>query len=251
MLELNEILNESVKRTLAWGFSCYLFHKLSQILSSFLFPNLKSITKSAQISCVNRSTSSFHAVVMTSLVMYYWIFINSAMIIDKHVTPYQSVCLDLMMGYLLYDITFEVFQNGLFQASDTIGHHILGLISHLSTRISNNGGAGFYSMLVFIAEASTPFLHGSWLLHTLNMKKSATFLFFAVSLLIVFFLCRVLLGPFMLYHMLTHQESWGEDTEALFWINFFIVAAFAFLNFFWFYKLIIIASGSTANKKSR
>ena len=49
----------------------------------------------------------------------------------------------------------------------------------------------------------------------------------------------------MVYHMLFHREEWGtEGRGALYIGNTTIVSIFAILNFYWFYKLLIVAIGS-------
>lgn len=99
----------------------------------------------------------------------------------------------------------------------------------------------FYSMMVYIAEGSTPALHMCWLLHKLNMKKSFLFKVFVAWLLLGFFVCRILVSPYMLWHMSQNMDAWGQDNDLLFYLNFSIVFLFAVLNFYWFYKLISLA----------
>ncbi len=96
-------------------------------------------------------------------------------------------------------------------------------------------------MLVYIAEGSTPFLHISWLLHQLKLKDTGGFKLLVAVLLTTFFVCRIILSPYMLWHMITFQERWGEDTFLLFWGNWLIVFLFGLLNYFWFYKLVSLA----------
>lgn len=45
----------------------------------------------------------------------------------------------------------------------------------------------------------------------------------------------------MLWHMSLNSDKWGAGNESLFLFNFAIVALFAVLNYFWFYKLISLA----------
>lgn len=97
------------------------------------------------------------------------------------------------------------------------GHHVLGLASHLSSRLSDNEAAHFYSMLVFIAEISTPFLNISWLLH--QLKKKNVYFDVIAGLLIVTFFIRVLVGPYMVNHMLSHREEWGQEGRGLLYIG--------------------------------
>jgi hypothetical protein len=144
----------------------------------------------------------------------------------------------MMMGYLWYDSIFEFSYS---KQTDTLVHHVLGLVSHLSSRLSDNGAAKFYSMVIYFAELSTPFLHLSWLMHQLQMKHSLSFKLCVFLLLVSFLVARVALGPSMIAHMLRYRHQWGPDTLLLFWGNFSIVSAFAVLNFFWFYKLVRLA----------
>jgi hypothetical protein len=98
-------------------------------------------------------------------------------------------------------------------------------------------------MLVYIAEGSTPFLNITWLLHLLKLTNSKYFLMFAGLLIITFFCFRVVIGPYLVYHMIMFRNNWGENTFLLFYFNFPIIVSFAILNFYWFYKLLLIARG--------
>lgn len=73
------------------------------------------------------------------------------------------------------------------------------------------------------------------------MLKSTMFKFCASGLILSFFVLRVILSPFMLGHMYLFKESWGPNTDSLYWFNFVIVASFMLLNYFWFYKLVALA----------
>lgn len=96
-------------------------------------------------------------------------------------------------------------------------------------------------MIIFLAEGSTPLLNASWLLQKLNMLKTSMFKLCAVSLILSFFVLRVVLSPFMLGHMYLFKDSWGPNNDALYWFNFAIVGSFLLLNYFWFYKLVALA----------
>lgn len=61
--------------------------------------------------------------------------------LDSNVSTYEAFSLDMMMGYLLYDIMIEYLTT---RQLDTLGHHGLGLVSHMSCRLSNNAAGAFY-----------------------------------------------------------------------------------------------------------
>jgi hypothetical protein len=202
---------------------------------------------------------------MFSLTIRYWFFVNPQWEIGTYVDDYQAFALQVMLGYLLYDTAFELKAG---KQVMTLGHHVLGAASHISVLYSNNGGVGFYrsvgiciplfrealliataifsgisarSMMVFIAEGSTPLLNISWLLQKLNMLKTKIFKSCAITLIVSFFFLRIVLSPIMLHGMLKTRHQWAEHSDVLFWFNFIIVGLFGALNYYWFYKLVEIS----------
>lgn len=237
-------LLDSLSTSFIWCFSLFFIHFCWYLFSENIIPGFDKIESRKQRKAwYNRGVSTVHASVMFSLAVYYWVYINPRVEISDAGHRIEALSLDIMMGYLYYDILYESLTT---RQTDALSHHFLGLVSHLSSRLSRNKAAAFYSMLVYIAEGSTPFLNISWLMHLLSLKKTLLFKTFAVLLIITFFTCRILLGPFMVYHMITHREEWGPDGRgALFIGNTAIVSLFALLNFYWFYKLLAVASASS------
>lgn len=237
-------LLDSLGASFLWCFSLFFVHFCWYLFSENIIPGFDKIESRKQRKAwYNRGVSTVHASVMFSLAVYYWVLINPGVEISDAGNRIEARSLDIMMGYLYYDILYESLTT---RQTDALSHHLLGLLSHLSSRLSKNNAAAFYSMMVYIAEGSTPFLNISWLLHLLSRKKTVLFKLCAVLLIITFFTCRILLGPFMVYHMIIHREEWGpEGRGGLFIFNTAIVSLFALLNFYWFYKLLSVASASS------
>jgi hypothetical protein len=104
----------------------------------------------------------------------------------------------------------------------------------------------FNSMMVYIAELSTPLLNISWLINYLNFESSLPLTITGAVLVISFFFCRVLWGPWMLWHMYTY---WTSEPRFIFQINVFIMIFFILLNFYWFYLLISLLFKSAKKEK--
>jgi len=94
-----------------------------------------------------------------------------------------------MMGYLIYDVVIEFINYNKSSSLMNLLHHIIGYGSHMSVRLTDSYAGRFYSMLVFIAEGSTPWLHGSWILHQFKFQGKYMNLF-AFNLVSCFFLFR-------------------------------------------------------------
>ena len=244
------ILIDSLTVTFCWCLTCMGIHLSWYAVSSRIIPGFKEIeSRKQQKVWYNRGVSTIHACVMFGITAYYWIYVNPSVEISAAGNRIEARALDIMMGYLYYDILYEMCTS---RQTDSLSHHVLGIVSHLSSRLSNNKAAAFYSMLVYIAEGSTPFLNISWLLHLLQWKKTMAFKLCAITLIISFFCCRILLGPYMVHHMLTHREEWGKDGRGSLVIgNTPSVSIFAILNFYWFYKLLLVAIGTTSNSKKK
>ena len=186
----------------------------------------------------NRGAALMHAITMFSFAIYYWLFKNPDRIIQKEVGDYDGFCLDNMMGYIVYDTFHELATN---READVLGHHVMGYISHIMTRYYNSGPGAYFSMMVFLCEASTPYLHTSWLMHYLELAHTTFFKIIVGCLVTLFFVFRILLAPYMCYGMYTSlQLGLWEGYLGIFYPNFIIMVLFTLLNYFWFYKLLSV-----------
>ena len=183
---------------------------------------------------------------------------NPSYAIPIGMSEYQNLTNDLMVGYLFYDTISEIFVMKNIELM-MLGHHFVGLASHVSCRITNCGACAYYHMMVYIAELSTPFLHASWILKSSGMKDAMLFKFCVVCLLLLFFIVRILWGPFMQYDLHVRREQWFETDagKSLYWPNVACVFFFNVANFTWGKALFSIALKSVkgdddgANKKSK
>jgi hypothetical protein len=224
-----------------WCTLCAFIHSLCKFLTNF---RIKKFSMQLKHQICNKVVSGFHSIVMFSLTFFYWFWINPNF--QFHSTTFiEAVSQDFMLGYLIYDTVFEVTTT---KEYDAIGHHLLGFWSIGCTRVLANASASYYAMLVFIAEISTPFLNMSWILHQLNRKKTMLFKFCFILLIISFFLFRIVLCPYMIWHLWSYKDAWMEPNDFLFYNHFIITILFSVLNYFWFYKLIMMALRSKDEK---
>ena len=193
--------------------------------------------------CNNRIVSTCHAVILFFLTSNYWL--TKSNIFEpppSELTDYPCFCIDIMLGYLVYDLLNEVITAPKLDIG-IVAHHITGMLSLGSIRALGRPDGAHYNMIIFIAEASTPFLHISYYMHCAKLEKNVYFTLCCILLVALFFLCRVILGPFLFYKMYTERSVWGDSEFdlLLFWSNFVIVGFFVVLNFYWFRKLLKVA----------
>lgn len=206
--------------------------------SLFAIPNFKNFPISVQKEWWNRGTASTHAIIMFSLSARHWLVENPSMTINPP-TELQYFLVEIMLGYMFYDLIIEAFAMETI-VKTVLFHHAIGILSHFVTLAYSSDGSFFYTVMVYLAECSTPLLHACWMMHHLKLEHLKLFPIIMVLCLIFFFVARMLLGPFMLYHMVNHGNDWIRTPEKDFILafQFLIVSLFVLLNGFWFVYLV-------------
>ena len=100
-------------------------------------------------------------------------------------------------------------------------------------------------MIVMLAEISTPFLHNSWIMYQLNNTNILSYKLTGYILIILFFIFRILLSPYLIYKLIKEKDVWSNEPQYLFEMNLIISCTFMYLNYNWFIKLIKMASNKT------
>jgi hypothetical protein len=192
----------------------------------------------------NRFIAFWHAVIMFSRTAYYWMYVNPTYAIGSTMCPFQCTTNDLMVGYLMYDTISEVYVMNNFEPL-MLGHHVIGAVSHIACRVMNSGVCAYYHMMVYVAEASTPWLHLSWVLHACDLKHTAVFKATFLLVLVVFTLSRLVWGPFMQYDLYARRGYWYMSTDTggdwLYLPNVLCVLFFNCINYTWGKTLFEVA----------
>jgi hypothetical protein len=255
-----------------WTFLCFLSYLSTPSLSSLLIPSFSRIQLSQQHVWGNRCTSFLHSIVMSVLFVVYWSCPIEGMDYSTktHIGDYEYFCMNLMVGYLLYDTCYE-FQQSLALSFNSVkekkpkfvidsatlqilAHHLLGLVSHWLIQFFSSGTGSIFLMGIYGAEISTPFLNISWLLLELKLKDSKVFFVNGLTLLATFF-WRNLLGAFILYQFHHLSGDWVNSASLsdgstsplydnlVFYLLLLITLFFAGLNVLWTLKLLKKAFG--------
>jgi len=119
-------------------------------------------------------------------------------------------------------------------------HHVVGIVVHVICRQHNHALFALYTSGVYLAEGSTPFLHASWIMKSVDLGEGFLFAANGTLLVLNFFVFRILIPPVLLFHYATNLESWTHHSAAhvmkpLAGITLFI---FMMLNLNWFSTLV-------------
>jgi hypothetical protein len=190
----------------------------------------------------NRFVSSLNAVIIFSLAAHALVDAEHA-ISDAPPLAHAAISLECVCAYLVYDSLIGLVRG--FESSPILMlvHHGVGLASELLT-LSTGFGA-YCTLVIHLAEASTPLLHLSWLL--LKRGRGGTRLFLVVShaLVATFALTRVVSPAVLLFgYQLGSAASahWGKH-RVVYRLHLGVTTVFWALNCFWFTKLLQASKG--------
>lgn len=177
----------------------------------------------------------------------YWIVLKplfghnfSLLSIAPALDMYEKDTMRIMTGYMLYDLVVELATPAVYDYA-VLFHHLAGILSHWHTLQTNDVASGWYTMLVYLAEGSTPILHTAWMMNTVGLSDGVAFKLLTLALLVTFFVVRILVSPLLAYtYLAPGNRHLYDGRDGVFYFQLFIVFAFAGLNYFWFYKLLTL-----------
>lgn len=224
-----------------------LLYHLSKNYKYYIIRNIdiRQSKLKSYIPLINRAIATTHASIQSIICIIYWYYYDS--IFDyphNQIYQIQYIAFDIMNGYLIYDLFMDTIWN-IFNNDPTsiqmFAHHITGLVSMYCIRSYESVPGFHYIMIVMLAEISTPFLHTSWILYNFNMTKVWYYNLIGYTLILTFFIFRILLSPYLLYKLIIERHIWKNTTPYIFEINLLITFVFILLNYSWFTKLINMA----------
>ncbi|KAK9838477.1 hypothetical protein WJX81_001623 [Elliptochloris bilobata] len=147
--------------------------------------------------------------------------------------------LTVSAGYFVYDVYVHLLR---FEYAAGLAHALGACVVFcVGTSL---GILHCYGALFMLWELSTPFVFMRWLLHSLGRQNSKLYLANGVAMIVVFFLCRNLLGVAMSLDFWRVSGAELADprpngvASAFFWAYRGLNLMFNFLNTLWMYKML-------------
>ena len=214
---------------------------ISPVLASLFVEGYNSLgTKKADFN--TRLGSTVHAVIGAVTGLY--LMLDPTIYIDKvnsH-SLFGEHMLEMSTGYFIADYVLILLDP---EMRKVVGNHIHHLVSLTGTALSR-----YYRLMVFfvtyryINEFSTPIVNLFTVQITLKKNKGPLFVFTSTSMVIVFFLCRIVLIPLhwkWIYEVYRYAKipSYGVSSRILVWYIFLVYPTFDLLNLFWLRKMVL------------
>lgn len=145
-------------------------------------------------------------------------------------TDYQRSVMNLSLGYFTYDMLCCLYIDLDFA---NVVHHLCTMLG-LAVGVCNGVSGAELTFCLLLMEVSNPFLHGRFLMKELGWKQSSLSTINDIAFAVSFFICRLLIGPAVIYHTLICPTS--PMIVKVGGVGIQIV------SLFWFYKIAQIAT---------
>ncbi|KAL6570507.1 hypothetical protein OROGR_000057 [Orobanche gracilis] len=161
-------------------FACKTVYDASQLISAIYFKSYLNLKKCRQIEWSNRAMSTFHAVYIT-LVSLYFVFRSDVFIRNLNRGPitlqsstFSTCALGASVGYFISDLGMIIWRYPSLGGMEYVIHHLLSLVAVSYAMLT--GEVQYYTYVVLISEATTPWINLRWYLDAAGMKRSSAYI---------------------------------------------------------------------------
>lgn len=145
-------------------------------------------------------------------------------------TDYQRFAMNLSLGYFTYDMLCCLYIS--LDVAD-LAHHLCTMLG-LAVGVCNGVSGAELTFCLLLMEVSNPFLHGRFLMKELGWKETSLSSMNDIAFAVSFFICRLLVGPAVVYYTLKCPTS--PMIVKVGGIGIQVV------SLFWFYKIVQIVT---------
>ncbi|KAL8031170.1 hypothetical protein ABFX02_13G007700 [Erythranthe guttata] len=221
---------------------CKMVYDLSQLFSVYFFKSYLDLTNSRQIEWSNRAISTFHAVYITSMSIYFilWSDLYSDNLDRGPITLRSSILststLGVSVGYFLSDIGMIIWCYPSLGGIEYIFHHVLSLVGVTYTMLT--GEAQIYTYMVLVSEATTPSINLRWYLDAAGMKRSRAYIINGVVMFVAWLVARILLFVYLFYHAYIYYDQVKKMHGFGIFLTLVVPALLSVMNSIWFWKIV-------------
>ena len=172
-------------------------------------------------------TNETHSQIIVNTIHAFTTSFFSILYIVKYVEDwlYREILI-ISFSYFIYDLVYLIYSNSKIK-NQSIFHHILISINLLPVFFETLMSVDNYyelTSILYLSEITTIPLNISWILNSININK---YLSYSIATTIILFIpCRLFISTYIAVKVFNN-------------ILFIPALMFIFINYFWFYKLIL------------
>ncbi|KAL3592671.1 hypothetical protein D5086_011311 [Populus alba] len=172
-------------------FACKMVYDLTSLFSAVYFKSYSNLTNLQRIEWNNRAISTFHAVFITTMSLYF-VFCSDLFSDQPHAglvtfrsSALSTFALGVSAGYFIADLGMIIWFYPSLGGMEYVIHHFLSLVAVAYSMLTGEGQ--LYTYMVLISETTTPGINLRWYLDTAGMKKSKAYLLNGVVIFFAWF----------------------------------------------------------------
>ncbi|KAL6554436.1 hypothetical protein OROMI_020109 [Orobanche minor] len=222
-------------------FACKMVYDVSQLISAIYFKSYLNLTKSRQIEWNNRAMSTFHAVYITPVSLYF-VFRSDVFIGNLNCGPitlqsstFSTCALGASVGYFISDLGMIIWRYPSLGGMEYVIHHLFSLVAVSYAMLT--GEVQFYTYVVLISEATTPWINIRWYLDAAGMKRSGAYIVNGIVIFLSWLVARILLFIYMFCHVYLYYDQVKQVHTMGVVLVFFVPFVLSVMNLMWFFKI--------------
>ncbi|XVF14436.1 hypothetical protein REPUB_Repub09cG0059800 [Reevesia pubescens] len=222
--------------------ACKMAYDLTQLFSNVYFKSYPSLSKVQRTEWCNRSISTFHAIFITVMSLYFVFWSNLysdhqyAGLITFRSSALSTFTLGVSIGYFLADLGMIIWFYPSLGGMEYVFHHLLSVAAIAYSMLSGEGQ--LYTFMVLISETTTPGINLRWYLDTAGMKRSRAYLINGVVIFVAWLVARILLFMYLFYHVYLHYDQVKQIRSNGLLLIFVVPLVLSVMNLMWFGKII-------------
>ncbi|KAL6506808.1 hypothetical protein OROHE_022245 [Orobanche hederae] len=222
-------------------FACKTVYDVSQLISAIYFKNYLNLTKSRQIEWNNRAMSTFHAVYITPVSLYF-VFRSDVFIgnlnrgpITLQSSTFSTCALGASVGYFIADLGMIIWRYPSLGGME-YGNSSSFLFGGCELRYADGGGSILHIRGVNI-RGNDPLDKFQMYLDAAGMKRSGAYIVNGIVIFLSWLVVRILLFIYMFCHVYLYYDQVKQVHTMGVVLVFFVPFVLSVMNLMWFCKI--------------
>ncbi|GMI67131.1 hypothetical protein like AT4G19645 [Hibiscus trionum] len=222
--------------------ACMMVYDLTQLFCNVYFKSYPSLSKIKQIEWISRSISTFHAIFIAIMSLYFvfWSDLYSdhqyADLVAFRSSALSTFTLGVSVGYFLVDLGMIIWFYPFLGGMEYVLHHLLAVAAVAYSMLTGEGQ--LYTFMVLISETTTPGINLRWYLDTAGMKRSRAYLINGVVIFVAWLVARIILFVYLFYHLYLHYDQVKQLNTYGRMLIVIVPSVLSVMNLMWFGKII-------------
>jgi len=202
-------------------------------------PTFSSLNYLNQCTYINKTVSFVHAII-ASIGSLFIVFFDDSERLQWNNPVFTSTSISefflcLTTGYFLWDAK-ELLIKPSKEWQLHVFHHVVGIFTYICS-VGYRRGV-YWGIVMLLSEIPTIFLQIRWFLAKYKKGDTSLYMLNGFFVVLSFFLCRIAMQFFLLWHIYYHREKMAAAEYFLVVFFYLEIGGLFLLSWFWFWIII-------------